>query len=288
MSVKDFNEQLRNDQSFYYDKPEELLDGYKDLVFNIIEPKLPLLFKKIPKSKVIIEPYPAAMSDGPLAYYYAGTADGTRPGVFYVNSKDIKSAPKYEMTTLALHEAVPGHHFQHSYAYTIEGLPKFRTHLEDRKYAEAPSRFPLNTAYIEGWGLYCEYLGLELGLYEDKYDYIGHLSEEIFRAVRLVVDTGIHALNWSPEQAVSYMMDNTASSKRAIEKEVKRYITLPGQACAYKIGEMKIKTLRKMAECKLGSKFNVQDFHEVVLNSCHSLSLLEQKILEFIECSTKQ
>ncbi|KFM68711.1 hypothetical protein X975_12563, partial [Stegodyphus mimosarum] len=169
------------------------------------------------------------------------------------------------------------------------GLPDFRRYIEDRKYGEAPSRFPLHSAYVEGWGLYSEYLGYELGLYEDLYFRFGHLSHEMLRACRLVVDTGLHAFNWSREQAINYVLDHTACHKKDIENEVNRYITWPGQACAYKVGEIKIRELRQKAEDELGSKFDVREFHDIVLQSFGPLSLLEQKVEKFIQqqCASK-
>nr|XP_042906849.1 uncharacterized protein LOC107456618 isoform X2 [Parasteatoda tepidariorum] len=282
VSIKDFTELLRSDSRFFFEKPAELLEAYKDLIFNKICPKLKKLFKSIPEDELSIEPSPSVEDDAPIGFYYAGTPDGVRPAVFYFN-KDVKSVPKYEMMSLALHEALPGHHLQQCFNFSVKNFPEFRKYVEDRKYSEIPSRFPLHTAYAEGWGLYSEFLGSELGLYEDKYDYFGYLSQELFRAARLVVDTGIHAFNWSQDQAVAYMIENTASSKRVIENEVKRYITWPGQACAYKIGEMKIKSLRKMAENQLGSNFNIQDFHEVLLNNYGPLDVLEKKVLEYVD-----
>ena len=155
--------------------------------------------------------------------------------------------------------------------------------MEDRCYSMAPSRFPINTAFVEGWALYCENLGHDLGLYDDPYDRFGHLSEEIFRASRLVVDTGMHALGWSRDQAVAFMQDNTAASNDNINAEIDRYITWPGQAVGYKVGEIKISQLRKDAEEKLGSKFDIRDFHEVILKSAGPLNIVEQEVASFIK-----
>ncbi|XP_035217073.1 uncharacterized protein LOC118190472 [Stegodyphus dumicola] len=195
MPVKEFYEHMRQDESFYFNDAAELVDAYHGIVFNQIKPKLDKIIKTMPQCELVIKPTPPSMASGPAAYYLAGTLDGSQPGVFYVNVRDVKATPKYEMMTLALHEALPGHHLQASYMMEQRGLPDFRRYIEDRKYGEAPSRFPLHSAYVEGWGLYCEYLGYELGLYEDSYFHFGHLSHEMLRACRLVVDTGLHALN---------------------------------------------------------------------------------------------
>lgn len=287
ISRKEFAQKMRDDHDFYFTSQEELLEAYRGMVINRIRPKLSEIIKTIPKSKVSIEPSPSSMANGPAAYYYAGTPDGSRPGVFHVNTASVNSSPKYEMMTLALHECEPGHHLQISYLMELEGIPEFRRHIEDRKYSYAPSRFPLHTAYLEGWGLYSEYLGYELELYDDPYLNYGHLSHEMFRACRLVVDTGMHALGWTREQAVNFMLEHTATHKDNIENEIKRYITWPGQACAYKIGEIKLKELRKMAEAELGPKFDVREFHDVVLRSSGALSLVQKKVREYIQQQSK-
>ena len=186
------------------------------------------------------------------------------------------------MVSLSLHETNPGHHLQGSYMLEREGMPQFRKVMEDRVYSQSPSRFPINTAYVEGWGLYSETLGHDLGLYDDPMDRYGHLSEEIFRACRLVVDTGMHAMGWSMDQAVQYMMDHSAASKENIVGEVNRYVTWPGQAVGYKIGQMKIIELRKKAEEALGEKFDIKEFHEVVLRSAGPLYILEKQVEHFI------
>ncbi|XP_013773982.2 uncharacterized protein LOC106458959 [Limulus polyphemus] len=252
VTTSEFLRKIRTDPQFFYKTSEELLSGYEDIVLNQIRPKLPLIIKNIPKMKLSIIPTPPTMSGGPLAYYLSGAEDGSRPGTFFVNTGDIAASPKYEMMSLSLHEAEPGHHLQSSYMIEQTGVPAFRRNIEDRKYSDVPSRFPLHTAYLEGWGLYSEFLGHELGLYEDPYFLLGRLSQEIFRACRLVVDTGIHAFGWSREKAINFMLEHSAATKQNIEKEVDRYITWPGQACAYKIGELKIKELRNKAKTQLG------------------------------------
>ncbi|GFR09269.1 uncharacterized protein TNCT_264001 [Trichonephila clavata] len=283
MSVKEFSEKMRNDNDFYFKNSEELIEAYKGLVFNKIQPLLGKIVNKVPDAKLEIRPCSSSMTGGPAAYYLAGTFDGSRPGVFYVNAGDVKAVPKYDMVSLALHEAVPGHHLQAAYLMGMDNIAEFRKYVEDRKYSESPSRFPLNTAYMEGWGLYSEFLGHELGLYDDPYIKFGYLSHEMLRALRLVADTGLHAFGWSVEKTINYMLDHTAVSKKCIEREVNRYITWPGQACAYKIGELKIKALRTMAEKVLGPRFDIRDFHDVVLQNCGPLDVLEKKIQEFIK-----
>jgi len=233
------------------------------------------------------------MSEGvsqsaPSAYYYGASENGDRPGMFWVNTYKLENRPKYEMAALVCHEAVPGHHLQLSLMIEMSSLPKWRRNMEDRNYYQAPGRSGMNTSYVEGWGLYAEYLGEELGIYKDNYDLFGRLSMEIFRACRLVVDTGIHALGWTREEAINFMLENTALGAHNIDSEINRYITWPGQACAYKIGELKIRELRELAQKQLGEKFDVRKFHDFVLTTGPvPLSLLHDEILLFIENSNK-
>ncbi|XP_066294318.1 uncharacterized protein [Branchiostoma lanceolatum] len=285
---KDFLEHLRKDDSFYYPSEEELLNGFKDIVSNKIRPKLPQLFNDIPDNELSVTPAPPSMANSPAAFYLAPSDDGSRPGIFYVNCSDVRSNPKYEMMTLSLHEGEPGHHLQACYSLNQRNLPSLRRFFEDRRYYEAPGRFAMYTAFMEGWGLYCEYLGKEMGLYQDPYSLFGHLSFEIMRACRLVVDTGMHVMGWSKERAVQYMKENSAVSPKHIEIEVNRYITWPGQACAYKIGMRKIQELREKAKTELGSKFDVHEFHAAVLG-CGSvpLNILEEVVDQYIQ-DTKQ
>ncbi|EDO34546.1 predicted protein [Nematostella vectensis] len=199
----------------------------------------------------------------------------------------VPTRPKFEMPSLALHEAVPGHHLQAAVALESEKQPSFRRNLEDRLYYLAPGRFAINTGYVEGWGLYCEYLGEELKLYTDPYDMFGRLSHEMLRSCRLVVDTGMHVLGWSRDQAVEFMTKTTAMSVHDVNAEVTRYITWPGQACGYKIGELKILELREKARKELGEKFDIRDFHEVFLSlGPVPLAVLEDAVSEYIK-STK-
>jgi len=281
MSLTDFMAKLRNDKTNFFNSGQELLNAFSTIIHDRINPKLNTIFHSCPKSNLEITEVPVA--DYPAAFYIAGTEDGARPGKLFANTFKFASQPRYEMVSLALHETNPGHHLQGSYMLEKEGMPQFRKVMEDRVYSQAPSRFPINTAYVEGWGLYSETLGHDLGLYEDPMDRYGHLSEEIFRACRLVVDTGMHALGWSMEQAVQYMMDHSAASKENIVGEVDRYVTWPGQALGYKIGQMKIIELRRKAEQELGGKFDIKEFHEVVLRAAGPLNILERQVDQFIK-----
>lgn len=269
--LKSFFTWLRKEPRFYYGKPEELLEGYRALK-DKVKAKLPEQFAVAPKADFKIE----AVEDfrnksAATASYMSATPDGKRPGVFYVNTYDLKSRPKYTMESIYLHEAEPGHHFQISIQQELEALPRFR-------------RFGGYTAYSEGWGLYAESLGRDLGVYTDPYSYFGALSAEIHRAVRLVVDTGIHAKGWTREQAIQYMLDNSAVGPSDVVSEVERYIANPGQALAYKTGELKLKELRARAAAALGEKFDVREFHTQVLTDGQlPLDVLEAKIDRWIE-----
>jgi len=280
VSLTEFMANLRNDRANYFNSEQELLDAFSEIIHKRINPQLSKIFHTIPQSRLEITEVP--MADYPAAFYIAGTEDGARPGKLFANTYKYASQPRYEMVSLSLHETNPGHHLQGSYMLEREGMPQFRKVMEDRVYSQSPSRFPINTAYVEGWGLYSETLGHDLGLYDDPMDRYGHLSEEIFRACRLVVDTGMHAMGWSMDQAVQYMMDHSAASKENIVGEVNRYVTWPGQAVGYKIGQMKIIELRKKAEEALGEKFDIKEFHEVVLRSAGPLYILEKQVEHFI------
>ena len=284
LTIKEFFEDLRNDKKFYYKSPKELMARYRSLVFNTINPKLTQILWKPPQLPLEVVAMPASRSGGPIAGYFVGTADGSRPGRFLVNTVRYYAHQTYEAVSLALHEANPGHHYQFSYSLTAKPpLPKFLQVREPRSASIAPSRFPMNTAFIEGWGLYSESLGFELGLYDDPYDRFGFYAAEIFRAARLVVDTGIHSLGWSRQKAVDFMKNHTATSVDSINAEIDRYITLPGQALAYKVGQIKIQNLRKHAKDKLGQHFNIKDFHEVILKSAGPLDVVEEEVEEYIK-----
>ena len=283
LTLPEFIEMLRTDENNFFNSPQELLDSFKDIIENKINQELLKIFHSKPTTKLEITEVPANIPDAPAAYYIAGTPDGTRPGRLYVNTHKYQSQPRYEMISLSLHETNPGHHLQGSYMLERTEWPKFRKSMEDRIYSQTPTRFPINTAYTEGWGLYSESLGFDMGLYSNPLDRYGHLSEEIFRACRLVVDTGMHALGWTREQAVEFMLTHTAASQENIRGEVNRYVTWPGQATGYKIGQMKIRELRTTAETKLGDKFNIKDFHEVVLQAAGPLYILEQQVQQYID-----
>ncbi|XP_048587224.1 uncharacterized protein LOC5516230 isoform X2 [Nematostella vectensis] len=287
-TLDQFISHLREDRKHYFKDKEDLLKGYRHLCFNIITPLLPKLFKNLPKATFEICEVPEESAPNfPGAFYLAPPEDGSRPGTFMVNTYKHEERPKFEMPSLALHEAVPGHHLQAAVALESDKQPSFRRNLEDRLYYLAPGRFAINTGYVEGWGLYCEYLGEELKLYTDPYDMFGRLSHEMLRSCRLVVDTGMHVLGWSRDQAVEFMTKNTAMSVHDVNAEVTRYITWPGQACGYKIGELKILELREKARKELGEKFDIRDFHEVFLSlGPVPLAVLEDAVSEYIK-STK-
>uniref|UniRef100_T1JLB6 DUF885 domain-containing protein n=1 Tax=Strigamia maritima TaxID=126957 RepID=T1JLB6_STRMM len=281
-SIKDFCNNLRSTRDFYYRNKPDLLKGFSDMVNNQIRPRLSTVIKNRPRMELEVKSLPTGSENAPACQYFAGSHDGTRPGVFYVNLMQYNTQPKYEMMSLCLHEGEPGHHTQAAFAIE-KRMPSFRKFMEDRKYSDAPSRFPIHTAYVEGWALYAESLGDELGLYKDLYMKFGHLSEEIFRACRLVVDTGMHAFGWTQEMAIEYMKAHSSASEMNIVNEVRRYVTWPGQACAYKIGQMKISDLRTLAQKTLGKQFDVKEFHNVILSNGGPLLILERQVQKYIE-----
>ncbi|MGH2575324.1 MAG: DUF885 domain-containing protein, partial [Ignavibacteria bacterium] len=253
-SLDEFNTFIKTDKQFYYTDKVQLMDGFR-VILREMDKKLPELFGILPEARYDfkeIEEYRA--KSAPAAYYYSAPEDRSRPGYFYVNTYDLSARPKYTMTALALHEAVPGHHLQIAIAQELKNLPKFRRNMGV-------------TAFIEGWGLYSESLGFETGMYTDKYQHYGALTFEMWRACRLVVDTGIHEKRWTRQQAYDFIHKYTPNSDQDLRSEIDRYIAWPGQALAYKIGEMKIKELRKKAENKLGNKFKVKEFHDNVLKN---------------------
>ena len=266
-----FFNHLESDPQFYFTQSAELLQGYRDIKVRI-DAALPNLFSLLPKADYqvrAVEPYRAQSAAG--ANYQRASADGSRPGIFYVNTFNLKAQPRFGMETLSLHEASPGHHFQGSIAQELTGLPKFR-------------RFGGGyTAYVEGWALYAEYLGKELGLFTDPYQWFGRLNDEQLRAMRLVVDTGLHSLGWSREQAIKYMLENSTLAESDVVSEVERYIAWPGQALGYKIGDLRLQALRRNAENELRAKFDVRDFHREVLNDgAVPLDVLEAKIARWV------
>ena len=267
---QEFVEFLRTDSQFYAAGKEELLKETA-LVLKRMDGELPTLFKRLPRTPYGIREVPAYIAPRTTtAYYSTPPGDGTRAGYYYVNTYNLKSRPLYQVTALSLHEAVPGHHLQLALQQELE-LPKFR-------------RFSHFTVFIEGWALYAERLGLEVGFYEDPYSNYGRLSYEMWRACRLVVDTGIHYFGWTRQQAIDYMLEHTALTRHNVEAEVDRYIAWPGQALAYKTGELKIRQLRARAERELGEKFDIREFHDVVLRGgAVPLSVLEANVDAYLE-----
>jgi uncharacterized protein (DUF885 family) len=266
-----FVEYLRNNPKFYADTPDQLLKE-TSLVLKRMDGELPKLFKTLPRTPYGMREVPDFIAPRTTtAYYQPPAGDGSRAGFYYVNTYNLKSRPLYEIEALSLHEAVPGHHLQIAIAQELPDVPNFR-------------RFAGFTAFVEGWGLYAERLGLEVGFYQDPYRNFGRLSYEMWRACRLVVDTGMHYLGWTREQAISFMSDNTALSIHNITAEVDRYIAWPGQALAYKMGELKLRELRQLAEERLGEQFDVREFHDVVLASgAIPLSVLETNVRAWID-----
>ena len=266
---KSFLNYLRTSPRFYYDNPDDLLNAYL-IMAKSIDPLLPKIFKVFPRSPYGVIPIPAESAPFTTTAYYNSPAKG-RPGYFYANLYKPESRPKYEIPVLTVHEAVPGHHFQISIAQELENVPTFR-------------KYQSFTAFVEGWGLYSEELGEFMNLYDDPYDKFGQLTYDMWRAIRLVVDTGIHYKNWSRQDAIDLFLENTAKSKLDIENEVDRYIAWPGQALAYKIGQLKILELRNKAEKELGDKYDIKDFHhEVLKRGSLPLDILEFYINEWID-----
>ncbi len=267
----EFLEFLRTDPRFYAETPEELMKEVA-LILKKMDGQLPLLFKTLPRAPYGIREVPAYIAPQTTSAFYSQPAgDGSRAGFYFVNTFNLKSRPLYEMEALSLHEAVPGHHLQLALQQELEGLPQFR-------------RFSDFTVYIEGWALYAERLGMDVGFYEDPYNDFGRLSFEMWRACRLVLDTGMHYFGWTRQQAIDYMAQNTSLSIHNIHAEIDRYISWPGQALAYKTGELKIRELRQQAEQQLGDKFDVREFHEVVLSSgAVPLNVLEANVTRYME-----
>ena len=271
-SFEDFFKFLRTDNQFYADTPKELLMYARDIAKRADE-QLPRFFKTLPRKPYGVAPVPDAIAPKYTRGRYVGTSkNSTDPGYYWVNTYDLKSRTLYTIPALTVHEAVPGHHLQSALNNELgDKIPSFRKNL-------------YLSAYGEGWGLYTEYLAEEMGLYTTPYEQFGKLTYEMWRACRLVVDTGIHALDWSKEMVLNYMSSNTALSLHEINTETDRYISWPGQALSYKIGELKIRELRTLAEEKLKSNFNIRDFHEIILSEgTVTLAILESRVLNYIE-----
>ncbi len=269
-SLHDFFEFMRNDKQFEFKSEDALLDYYHALEQRIMQ-RVPGQFTLLPKAGFEIRPTEAFRAQSAAGgEYQSPSEDGSRPGIFYANTYDLPSRKRWDAEDLFLHEAIPGHHFQIALQQELKGVPAFR-------------RFGGNTAYVEGWGLYAESLGRDLGVYETPYDYFGYLQNELWRAIRLVTDTGLHSKGWTRDQVIKYMLDNSAASETDATAEAERYIAWPSQAVAYKIGELKIQSLKKKAKTALGDRFDVRDFHAQVLkDGAVPLDVLEDKIDRWI------
>ncbi len=269
-SFADFLEFLRTDPQFYHASADDLLMEYRDIAKRA-DAELVKVFGKLPRLPYGVVPVPEyAEKSQTTAYYQPGSLEAGRPGNFFANTYALETRPRWEMEALTLHEAVPGHHFQIALAQELDELPWFR-------------RLGGYTAYIEGWGLYSESLGEEMGFYQDPYSKFGQLTYEMWRAIRLVVDTGMHYLGWSRQQAIDYFKENAGKQEHDIIVEVDRYIVWPGQALAYKIGELKIKQLRAYATEQLGEAFDLRDFHDHLLGAgALPLDVLEQRMHEWV------
>jgi len=281
MTFREFADQLRNDETQQFKTADEALNTYKAIITEA-NSKLSSLFPSdILTDDVYNLRVEASPPGGAIAYYESSTK------TFYVKLDPLEVQTKYEATTLTLHEGNPGHNLQSAAAANQDKFPDFMRKPMFERYSEAPSRFNMPTVHTEGWGLYSEYLGFEMGMYGDHYARLGHYSYNLLRACRLVVDTGLHGLGWTREQAVQYMVENTILPVESVEGEVDRYITWPGQACAYKIGERKIRELRRTSMERLGEKFDVKEFHRVALRCVGPLSVLENCVEDWLEAAVR-
>ncbi len=274
--LKSFFRYMNTDKKFFpFSTPQAVLDSFNN-IHEHMKPQLSKLFDKVPRSRFEIRETEKFREASASAEYMPGTADGSRPGIFYTPVPDAKKFNTFAMEDLFLHEAIPGHHFQNMLTAENDSLPMFR-------------RFIWYGAYGEGWALYTESLGKELGLYSDPYQYIAALSEEMHRAIRLVVDVGIHTKGWTREQAIQFSLENEGESVEAITSEIERYMAIPGQALGYKIGQLKIQELRKKAEEELGAGFDISKVHnEILKDGCLPLSVLEEKMDKWIEIQKKE
>ncbi|HEY0590886.1 MAG TPA: DUF885 domain-containing protein [Thermoanaerobaculia bacterium] len=269
-TLEQFFDHLRSDPKYFFKEKNDLLVAYRDIAKRL-DPELPRLFRTLPRLPYGVAAVPEySEKTQPTAYYMPGSPDAGRPGIFYANTYDLASRPRWEMEALTAHEAVPGHHLQIALAQEMEDVPPFR-------------KWASYTAFIEGWGLYSESLGSELGLYRDPYARFGKLTYEMWRAIRLVVDTGIHAKGWTRDQAIDFFRTHAGKADHDISVEVDRYIVWPGQALAYKIGQLKITELRRRAQERLGEAFDIRAFHDCVLAAGPiPLSLLERRVNEWM------
>ncbi|KAA1153245.1 DUF885 domain-containing protein [Pseudoalteromonas distincta] len=269
--LSEFFDHLRDSDEFYYDTPEELIAAYEN-VKKKIDARLPLLFNIAPKAPYVVKAVEAYRAQSAAGASYASPApDGSRPGIFYINAYNLKAQPKFLLETLSIHEAAPGHHFQIALQQEIEGLPDFR-------------KFGGYTVFAEGWALYAESLGKELGLFTDPYMWYGRLSDEQLRAMRLVLDTGFHAKGWTRQQGIDYMLANSSMAKSDVIAEVERYIAWPGQALSYKLGQFKIQELRDFSKKQLGDKFDIKAFHtQILIDGALPMPILEEKIKRWVK-----
>jgi uncharacterized protein (DUF885 family) len=266
-----FFHHLRTEPKFFHETGTALLAGYRD-ISKRIDAGLPRLFGKLPRLPYGVQPIPSySERSQTTAYYQPGSLTAGRPGNFFANTYNLRMRPIWEMEALTLHEACPGHHLQIALAQETDGAPEFQKHAE-------------TTAFVEGWGLYAESLGTEFGLYKDPYSRFGQLTYEMWRAIRLVLDTGIHSKGWTRDQAIRFFMDNAGKTEHDITVEVDRYIVWPGQALAYKIGQLKIREIRALAEKRLGARFDVRNFHdELLAHGALPLNVLEPRMRAWIE-----
>jgi uncharacterized protein (DUF885 family) len=276
-SLQDFFTHLRTSDEFYFENTDEGRERYLQLARDFIsgiEAKLPDYFGILPKGPLEVRRVEAFREQaGGAAHYMRGTKDGSRPGVFYAHLADMQAMSIFRLENLAYHEGLPGHHLQIAIQQELEGLPQFRTYHG-------------YTAFSEGWGLYSEWLGKEMGFYQDPYRDFGRLTGEIWRAIRLVVDTGIHAKGWTEAEAIDYALTNSPRPAPTVKSEIRRYFNMPGQATAYKVGMLEIQRIRGKAEAALKDRFDIRDFHDQILGSGPlPMPVLEQKIDEWIAAS---
>lgn len=273
-NLQAFFEFMKTDEQFYYSNDYAGKQAYLDRAVEVIDDmkgRLDELFLSKPKDELLVKRVEAFREQSAgTAFYSSPAPDGSRPGIYYANLYNMKNMPKYKLEALAYHEGIPGHHMQLAIQQQLEGLPKFR-------------KFGGNTAYVEGWGLYCEAIPKEMGLYEDPYSDFGRLTMELWRSCRLVVDTGIHAKKWTREESIAYYQANTPDTERDCIRMVERHIVMASQATAYKVGMLKIMELREKAKVAMGDAFDIREFHEVVLsNGALPLSILEEQVDEYI------